>query len=730
MADNPRSMQRIILWTTLVAVAALTVLSVVGAYQGPEKAAELFNSPPLVVYWFLLAGLLLSGLVSFKRLVRSPGPLFGHVGALLILIGAMGGSTRFNAIAHRFFGSDKIRSGMMAVSMGDPTSELTDDATHREANLPFQLKLDDLWIEYYPLADANWKLSVAIEKPGAGGEPSAQMEPVPWAVGKEVPLPLGLGKIEVLDYLPHARPVYDANFPSGLEIVLADGNRLLLPAKVGAEAVLSEANLAVRITRVFAHLSVLSKTQVVDDANSPGPPVLEVLIGPPGDPNKRAFVGEEGIIMHNPDIPPLNMRYAMPPLIAAAPAPDGPPAIHFIVTVASTQSSLWFVPNPTQQSVEMPLEAKNEAVPHGHAMAHARSSLMFSAPMPMTKAYNAQIEVLEGGRPKATQMTRVNDPLNYGGYQFSLVEMNGDTVQLRVVSDTGLYVVYAGFILMTVGVMWVLWFRKAGKEPAAPELAVYRVVCLGFPVLTLGLVLGAWWGKLAWGDYWGWDPKELWGLASWLVFLAYLHWRYVYGRALPRANLGLAVVGLLAIVGTLFMVNQGFHSYSGSGKGLQFKWTLLGYLIMGAMVFYACAGVLLAFKERKIGMGFFGVGFLLALAAVATRWIEVDHLPLQNMFEVFLFLGVLALPISVFCRLYLHVGGEVLDAFLGVIILFPAAFVFTAEPQRLPPALQTWLFAPHVAAYMVAYVILAKAGLLALGQIFKRQAPLPDATCK
>ena len=55
-------------------------------------------------------------------------------------------------------------------------------------------------------------------------------------------------------------------------------------------------------------------------------------------------------------------------------------------------------------------------------------------------------------------------------------------------------------------------------------------------------------------------------------------------------------------------------------------------------------------------------------------------------------------------------------------MLFPAAFVFSADSEPLMPALRTWLFAPHVAAYMVAYVILAKAGLLALGSVFRKQA--------
>jgi ABC-type transport system involved in cytochrome c biogenesis permease subunit len=100
-----------------------------------------------------------------------------------------------------------------------------------------------------------------------------------------------------------------------------------------------------------------------------------------------------------------------------------------------------------------------------------------------------------------------------------------------------------------------------------PEQATYRMICVGFPLLTLGLVLGSYWGKLAWGDYWGWDPKELWSLASWLVFVGYFHFRYMFGKKHPRINSLWAIAGMAAIIITLLWVNlsrlfSGLHSYA------------------------------------------------------------------------------------------------------------------------------------------------------------------------
>jgi ABC-type transport system involved in cytochrome c biogenesis permease subunit len=108
---------------------------------------------------------------------------------------------------------------------------------------------------------------------------------------------------------------------------------------------------------------------------------------------------------------------------------------------------------------------------------------------------------------------------------------------------------------------------SANKQTSSFEQAAYRMVCLGFPLLTLGLLLGSWWGKLAWGDYWGWDPKEMWSLASWLVYLGYFHFRYMFGKKHPRINSMWVVLGIVVILVTLLWVNlsklfTGLHTYA------------------------------------------------------------------------------------------------------------------------------------------------------------------------
>jgi cytochrome c-type biogenesis protein CcsB len=57
------------------------------------------------------------------------------------------------------------------------------------------------------------------------------------------------------------------------------------------------------------------------------------------------------------------------------------------------------------------------------------------------------------------------------------------------------------------------------------ERTMGRIVALGFPWLTLGILSGAIWAQTAWGRYWGWDPKETWALVTWLWYLLILHVR-------------------------------------------------------------------------------------------------------------------------------------------------------------------------------------------------------------
>ena len=91
----------------------------------------------------------------------------------------------------------------------------------------------------------------------------------------------------------------------------------------------------------------------------------------------------------------------------------------------------------------------------------------------------------------------------------------------------------------------------------------YRVIGLGFPLLTIGIIAGGVWANEAWGSYWSWDPKETWAFITWLVFAAYLHARITRGWQ-GRKPAILAAVGFVVVWVCYLGVNllgQGLHSY-------------------------------------------------------------------------------------------------------------------------------------------------------------------------
>lgn len=91
----------------------------------------------------------------------------------------------------------------------------------------------------------------------------------------------------------------------------------------------------------------------------------------------------------------------------------------------------------------------------------------------------------------------------------------------------------------------------------------YRVIGLGFPLLTIGIIAGGVWANEAWGSYWSWDPKETWAFITWLVFAAYLHARITRGWQ-GRKPAILAAIGFVVVWICYLGVNllgKGLHSY-------------------------------------------------------------------------------------------------------------------------------------------------------------------------
>ena len=128
---------------------------------------------------------------------------------------------------------------------------------------------------------------------------------------------------------------------------------------------------------------------------------------------------------------------------------------------------------------------------------------------------------------------------------------------------------YAIFGLAAALGVWTLarefFIKDGGCERAAKD--AHRLIAIGFPFLTAGLIFGALWGKVAWGHYWSWDPKETWAFLTWAMYLIYIHMK-TYNRLSPRMHLCLLAGGFIIVLGCWFGVNslptsaQSVHTYT------------------------------------------------------------------------------------------------------------------------------------------------------------------------
>jgi cytochrome c-type biogenesis protein CcsB len=131
---------------------------------------------------------------------------------------------------------------------------------------------------------------------------------------------------------------------------------------------------------------------------------------------------------------------------------------------------------------------------------------------------------------------------------------------------TAAVIAYGAFAI-SFGIAVVYLIRERNRPGASSQSETldqigYQAVIIGFPFMTLTIMLGAVWAEIAWGRYWGWDPKETASLVTWLLYAGYLHARIIRGWRGKRAAI-LLIVGFCAVLFTFFgnYIFQGLHSY-------------------------------------------------------------------------------------------------------------------------------------------------------------------------
>lgn len=119
--------------------------------------------------------------------------------------------------------------------------------------------------------------------------------------------------------------------------------------------------------------------------------------------------------------------------------------------------------------------------------------------------------------------------------------------------------------IVSYGLMAVALSMNFKYKPETDKkwfLKIKILLCTAWVLLLLGIVTGAVWAEIAWGQYWSWDPKETASLVlfiflsiySFIVFIR-PEWKWV--------QVGAGVVTLLSIGFTISLnwIMTGLHSY-------------------------------------------------------------------------------------------------------------------------------------------------------------------------
>ncbi|MCP4717212.1 MAG: cytochrome c biogenesis protein CcsA [Deltaproteobacteria bacterium] len=94
---------------------------------------------------------------------------------------------------------------------------------------------------------------------------------------------------------------------------------------------------------------------------------------------------------------------------------------------------------------------------------------------------------------------------------------------------------YGAFTLsLGASILYIIACRK--KQQALPTLfpsaevldnIMYKSIAVGFVFFNIQMVTGMFRTQIIWGSYWQWDPTQVFGLLTWLLYATILHGRYM-----------------------------------------------------------------------------------------------------------------------------------------------------------------------------------------------------------
>ncbi|MBP5247345.1 MAG: cytochrome c biogenesis protein CcsA [Fibrobacter sp.] len=134
------------------------------------------------------------------------------------------------------------------------------------------------------------------------------------------------------------------------------------------------------------------------------------------------------------------------------------------------------------------------------------------------------------------------------------------------------FTIASGFCVLILSSLLahVMLFSRVLKKklPMETQKLLFSMLGIGFAISALGTLLGGFWADVAWGRFWGWDPKENAALLVLLWVLIVMHLKagnFVSHKTLEVLSALLSVVIAFCLFG-VNLLGVGLHSYGYSPR--------------------------------------------------------------------------------------------------------------------------------------------------------------------
>lgn len=162
-------------------------------------------------------------------------------------------------------------------------------------------------------------------------------------------------------------------------------------------------------------------------------------------------------------------------------------------------------------------------------------------------------------------------------------QMNPDISHVMPVLNSPLLSIHVSFIMISFALLAMTFIcgvtaliiggvSVVRRKPADADAPLESLRLLSrlflYPALTtlgIGIFVGAIWANVSWGQYWGWDPKEVWALITFMVYAIAVHTQSLPALGRPLRYHAFMAAAFLTVIMTYFGVNYvlgGMHSYA------------------------------------------------------------------------------------------------------------------------------------------------------------------------